>query len=113
PPYYPQPCCKSADVGPAAIYTSWSGCFPPFTLSESRHGGFSDSPVTARRCAPTRSHRAVSGSRAGSEILPSPPSRWRNIEVGALVTDERFSRALVEQFDALIRAGAVVQVPLG
>jgi len=40
-------------------------------------------------------------------------AQQRNIEVGALMTDERFSRTLVEQFDALIRAGAVVQVPLG
>jgi phosphatidylserine/phosphatidylglycerophosphate/cardiolipin synthase-like enzyme len=40
-------------------------------------------------------------------------AQQRNIEVGALVTDEQFSRALVEQFDAMIRAGAVHRLPLG
>ena len=37
----------------------------------------------------------------------------RNIEVGALIGDENFSRALVGQFDALIRTGAVQRLPLG
>ena len=40
-------------------------------------------------------------------------AQQRNIEVGTLVTDEQFSKALVEQFDALIRAGAVHRLPLG
>jgi phosphatidylserine/phosphatidylglycerophosphate/cardiolipin synthase-like enzyme len=40
-------------------------------------------------------------------------AQQRNIEVGALVTDEQFSKALVEQFDAMIRAGVVHRLPLG
>jgi len=39
-------------------------------------------------------------------------AQQRNIEVGVLVTDERFSKALVTQFDTLIRAGAVEPLPL-
>jgi phosphatidylserine/phosphatidylglycerophosphate/cardiolipin synthase-like enzyme len=40
-------------------------------------------------------------------------AQQRNIEVGALVTDQWFSRTLVAQFDALIRDGALVRLPLG
>jgi phosphatidylserine/phosphatidylglycerophosphate/cardiolipin synthase-like enzyme len=40
-------------------------------------------------------------------------AQQRNVEVGALVTDEQFSKALVEQFDGMIRAGAVQRLPLG
>jgi phosphatidylserine/phosphatidylglycerophosphate/cardiolipin synthase-like enzyme len=40
-------------------------------------------------------------------------AQQRNIEVGALVTDEQFCNALVEQFEALIRTGAVQRLPLG
>lgn len=40
-------------------------------------------------------------------------AQQRNIEVGVLIKDERFSKMLVEQFDALIRDRAVERLPLG
>ncbi|MGZ5441153.1 MAG: DISARM system phospholipase D-like protein DrmC [Thermoanaerobaculia bacterium] len=40
-------------------------------------------------------------------------AQLRNIEVGALVHDEVFSRSLVEQFEHLVRMGAAERVPLG
>lgn len=40
-------------------------------------------------------------------------AQLRNIEVGALVHDEEFSRSLVGQFQQLVSTGAVERVPLG
>lgn len=40
-------------------------------------------------------------------------AQQRNIEVGALIRDSRFSRNLIQQFDTLIESGALVQLALG
>lgn len=40
-------------------------------------------------------------------------AQQRNIEVGVLISDERFAKTLVNQFDAMIRDRAVERLPLG